>query len=117
MPWCLIKESGHVPHLRSLAHCFVWITLFWPFVAPSLNTFRCHRPWREVAGGLSQDGPSGSTEGAVVEGRADQHALLFEETQGGASEKLPGVGVGRAEFGLEFGQSEVRRAIVLEVYG
>ena len=103
--------------MKSPSHGFVWISFFWPFDGLSLHPFRCRRLWNEVARGLSEEGPSGSAEGAVVEGRADQRVLLLEETPGGAPEKPPGVGVGRAEYDLEFGQGEVRRGIAGAVGG
>ena len=58
-------------HLRGLAHGFVWMDLFWPFVGLSLHPFRCYCLWPEVAEGLSQEGPSGPAEGAVVEGQRE----------------------------------------------
>ena len=49
-----------------------------------------------------------------MKGRADQGVLLFEEAPVCAPENLPGLGVGRAEYSLKFGQGEVRRVAVLE---
>ena len=100
-------------HLGSVAHGFVWMMSL-PFREPYLHPFLCRRLWPLEAEGLSQEGPSGPAEGTVVEGRADQSALLFEEAPVGAPEKLSGVGIRRAEYELEFGLGEIRRAAVLE---
>ena len=50
-----------------------------PCLEPYPHPVRCRRLWPEEAKGLSQEGPGGPAERAVVEGRADQRVLLFEE--------------------------------------
>ena len=86
--------------MRCLAHDFVWMDLFSPFLGFPFISFAI------IVSGLRKRKALDR-----IEGRADQRALFFEETPVGAPEKLSREGVGRAEYGLEFGQGEVQRAV------